>query len=82
MSDFDSPPPGDWSNGDGSRYYIPSLTQENLMSRMLMCGFDYPDAIDLSAGKIYGYGRYSQSPDLVDTGFFGTSGRMLVIFHW
>ena len=74
--------PDDWSNGDGSRYYIPSLTQESLMSRMLMCGFDYPDAIDLSAGKIYGYGRYSQSPDLVDTGFFSTSGRMLVIFHW
>ena len=74
--------PSDWSNGDGCRYYMPSLTQEDLIGRLLMCGFSYPDAIDLSTGSIYGYGKRSQSAGLVDTGFFSFSGRMQIIFHW
>ena len=74
--------PGDWSNGEGCRYYMPGLTQKDLIGRLLMCGFGYPDAIDLSTGSIYGYGRHSQSAGLVDTGFFSSSGRMQIIFHW
>ncbi len=72
--------PLDWSNGTNGRYYRSGNTQEVLIWRLLMCGFDYRDARDMSAGSVHGFtGRNEEG--LVDVGFFTHGTRRAVRLH-
>jgi hypothetical protein len=73
--------PDDWSNGDGCRYYRKGLAQEDVIRRLIMCGYGVHGRCDLSFGMIYGY-----APDgvdgMVNVGFFSGNYRRMPIFHW
>ena len=73
--------PLDWNNGDGSRYYSPSLTQMRLIERVLMCGYRAGlDRMDMPSGPIYGFDKRNEC-DMVDTGFFENGTRRDLLFH-
>ena len=72
--------PLDWSNGDGCRYYSPSARHDKLIQRLLMCGYDYPDACDMSSGSVYGLVK-SGEDGLVDIGFFVSGSRRPLRLH-
>ena len=70
----------DWSNGTGCRYYPSNAKQSNVICTLLMCGYQFSKALDLSAGSIYGYTQNDQE-GLVDVGFFRSGTRRNVIKH-
>ena len=72
--------PLDWNNGEGIRYYSVATLQSDLICRMLMCGFDYLQAIDITSGSAYGYTKHGE-PGLVDIGFFRSGARRTIRFH-
>ena len=69
-SDFEySDLPDDSSNGTRKRYYEPDLKLEDLMSRLLMYGYNSEKRGDLSSGYIRGYNGRSYET-YVNVGFF------------
>jgi hypothetical protein len=70
----------DWNNGTGCRYYPSNATQSNVICSLLMCGYQFSKALDLSAGSIHGYTQNDQE-GLVDVGFFRSGTRRNVIKH-
>lgn len=70
----------DWNNGTGCRYYPSNATQSNVICSLLMCGYHFSKALDLSAGSIHGYTQNDQE-GLVDVGFFRSGTRRNVIKH-
>jgi hypothetical protein len=70
----------DWSNGTGCRYYSVGITQTAIIKRLLMCGYAYPEKIDLSFGSVYGYTKYDEE-GLTDVGFFRGASRRKPIYH-
>jgi len=77
---FSGRAPLDWNNGTGCRYYEQTITQQQLIRRLLMCGYDYPDGKDLSSGSVWGYSKHG-STGLVDVGFFTNGGRRTLRFR-
>lgn len=73
--------PDDWSNGDGCRYYRMGLSQEDLIQRLMMCGFGVHGRYDLSFGMIYGYAADGVD-GMINVGFFSGNNRRMPIFHW
>ena len=73
--------PDDWSNGDGCRYYRMGLSQEDLIQRLIMCGFGVHGRYDLSFGMIYGYAADGVD-GMINVGFFSGNNRRMPIFHW
>ncbi len=61
--------PNDWNNGSGVRYYRHSISQEDIIQRLLMCGISGVNHRDLSSGSIYGF-TADGSTGLVDVGIF------------
>ena len=71
----------DWNNGSGCRYYPRSVTQDQLIASLLMCGYQYPQIGDLSYGSVYGFARNDDIPGMVDVGFFRGSVRRSIQLH-
>ena len=71
---------GDWSNGLGCRYYSPDIVQEELIARMLMCGFSYTERRDMTIGFIHGYNKYDEEGS-IDVGFFPSGYRRNLRAH-
>ena len=72
--------PDDWSNGEGHRYYRKELSQEGLIWRLLMCGYDEQGGRDLSFGMIYGYAA-DDVDGMTNVGFFSGNSRRTPIPH-
>ena len=70
----------DWSNGLGCRYYSPDIVQEELIARMLMCGFSYTEQRDMTIGFIHGYNKYDEEGS-IDVGFFPSGYRRNLRVH-
>ena len=71
----------DWNNGSGCRYYSRSVTQDQLIRSLLMCGYQYPQIGDLSFGFVYGFVRRDDIPGMVDVGFFRSGVRRSIQLH-
>ena len=72
--------PYDWNNGSGVRYYSSKMRQSNLICTLLMCGYSFPYAGDMSFGSVYGLTSHG-GEGLVDVGFFRGGVRRSVKFH-
>ena len=72
--------PQDWNNGSGVRYYKIITKQSTLIRTVLMCGYQYPHSIDLTAGSLSGFTIYDQE-GLADIGFFRSGQRRNPIYH-
>ena len=70
----------DWNNGAGCRYYRPGIRQDEIIARLLMCGYDFPQSKDMSSGSIYGYAA-DDGEGLVDCGFFTNGYRKNINFN-
>ena len=68
--------PDDFSNGSRKRYYEPDLKLEELMSRLLMYGYNTENRGDLSSGHIRGFNGRSYET-YVNVGFFSKGMRKL-----
>ena len=71
----------DWNNGSGCRYYPRSVTQDQLIASLLMCGYQYPQIGDLSFGSVYGFVKKDDIPGMVDVGFFRGGVRRSIQLH-
>ena len=65
--------PDDWNNGEGFRYYEALLRQEDLVKRLLMCGFNYSDNLDMTSGTVRGFVNALEA--VSDVGFFPNGER-------
>ena len=70
----------DWNNGVGTRYYKTNLKQKELIRRLLMCGYSYPESKDLSCGAVYGF-TSGGLEGLLDVGFFSNGERKTLQNH-
>ena len=70
----------DWSNGAGCRYYHFGICQDEIIGRLLMCGYDFQQSIDMTSGSIYGYTK-DDDEGLVNCGFFTNGYRKNINFH-
>jgi len=60
--------PDDWNNGEGFRYYEVLLKQEDIVKRLLMCGFNYSGSLDMTSGVVRGFVGGLEA--VADVGFF------------
>ncbi len=65
--------PDDWNNGEGFRYYEALLKQEDIVKRLLMCGFNYSDNLDMTSGVVRGFVGGLEA--VADVGFFPDGER-------
>ena len=70
----------DWNNGVGTRYYKTDLKQKELIRRLLMCGYSYPESKDISCGAVYGF-TSGGLEGMLDTGFFSHGVRKILQKH-
>ena len=64
----------DWNNGDGAHYYKTDIEQKELIRRLLMCGYAYPESKDMSCGAVYGFSSGGLE-GMLNVGFFSNGER-------
>jgi hypothetical protein len=70
----------DWNNGSGCRYYKSDVRQSNVICTLLMCGFQFPDSLDIGAGFIHGFNKNDEEGN-IDVGFFRSGERRKPTYH-
>jgi hypothetical protein len=70
----------DWNNGSGCRYYKSGASQSDIICTLLMCGFQFPYSLDMSAGFIHGFNKSDEEGN-IDVGFFSSGERRKPRYH-